>query len=125
MTKKTLKKHYERKYQDEGNAGGASTIELIRTVPIPTSRFEACVKFFPLYFKRGNIIELGAGNGNIAKTLLNSELLIESYTLCDLSLPRIKGLLGNLKDNRVSILQMDAENIPESEYGKYGAVIMV
>jgi hypothetical protein len=30
-----------------------------------------------------------------------------------------------LKDSRVSVLEMDAEDIPESEYGKFDAVIMI
>src|SRR5918999_5784118 len=122
MPIETLKTHYERKYSREGFT---SSIESIRKVHSPTSRFEAVVKFFPKYFKGGAILELGAGNGNVAKTLLSSEMMVTSYTLSDISLPRIEGLRNNLKDSRVSVLDMDAEDIPESEYGKYDAVIMI
>jgi 2-polyprenyl-3-methyl-5-hydroxy-6-metoxy-1,4-benzoquinol methylase len=122
MTKETLKKHYERKYSSESSV---SSVELIRTVTIPTSRFEAVVKFFPMYFKGGDIIEFGAGNGNVAKTLLKSELKIASYTLGDISLSRLKGLLRNLEDGRVTVLPIDAEDIPESADGNYDAIIMI
>jgi hypothetical protein len=55
MTNETLKAHYERKYSREGFT---SSIESIRKVHSPTSRFEAVVKFFPKYFKGGAILEL-------------------------------------------------------------------
>lgn len=41
------------------------------------------------------------------------------------SLPRIEGLSKNLEDSRVSLLEKDVENISESEYGKYDAIIMI
>jgi len=122
MAKEVLSEHYERKYAGEK---GASAIELIKTVPIPTTRFEAVVKFFPMYFKGGDIIEFGAGNGNVAKTLLKSEMKIASYTLGDISMPRVQGLRKNLDDKRVKVIQMDAEDIPTEAYGKYDAIIMV
>jgi len=122
MTKEILKNHYERKYASESDT---SSIDLIGTVQIPTSRFEAVVKLFPRYFRGGDIIELGAGNGNVAKTLLKSEMKIASYTLGDISMPRVEGLLRNIEDRRVLVLQMDAEDIPESAHGNYDAVIMI
>ncbi len=81
MTNETLKQHYERKYSHENDS---SSIELINNVKIPTSRFEAIIKFFPKYFKGGNILELGAGNGNVAKTLLETEIDIKNYSLGDI-----------------------------------------
>ena len=122
MPNESLKEHYERKYSHES---GSSSIELVKNVAIPSSRFEAVVKFFPKYFKGQNVLEIGAGNGNVAKTLLASDMKIANYTLGDISLPRVKGLQRNLNDSRVSVLEMDAENIPKSEIGKYDAVIMV
>jgi len=118
-----LQDHYNRKYVSESSA---SQIKLIKQVKIPTTRYEAVVKFLPLYFKGGDIIELGAGNGNVAKTLLNlPHMNITHYTLADISQPRLEGLLKNMEDSRVSILLMDAEDIPQSEFGKYDAVIMI
>jgi len=122
MQKEALKDHYEKKYSHESTT---ESIEPIRAVKIPTSRFEAIITFFPEYFKGGNVLEIGAGNGNVAKTLLSSELDISNYTLGDISLPRVEGLLRNIDDDRANIIEIDAENIPESEYSKYDAVIMV
>ena len=122
MSKDVLKEYYERKYPRESTA---PTIDHIRTLKIPTSRFEAVVKFFPKYFKGGDVLEIGAGNGNVAKTILSSETKISSYTLSDISLNRLEGFRRNLADSRVSISEIDAENISNSEYGKYNAVIMV
>lgn len=122
MTNETLKKHYERKYSHENNS---SSIELINHVPLPSSRFEAIVKFFPDFFKGGKILELGAGNGNVAMTLLKTKLDITGYMLGDISLPRVEGLKRNLNDPRVEVLEVDAENVPKSQLGKYDAIIMV
>ncbi len=122
MSNEILKNHYERKYSHENDS---LFIELINNVALPSSRFEAIVKFFPSFFKSGKILELGAGNGNVAKTLLQTELDVTEYTLGDISLPRVKGVKKNLNDPRVAVLEIDAENIPKSEIGKYDAVIMV
>lgn len=122
MTKEILNKYYDRLYSSERSG---PSIELISTVSIPTTRFEAIVKFFPRHFKGGDIIEFGAGNGNVAKTFLTSKLKIASYTLGDISLPRIEGLLKNIEDSRVTILQMNVEDIPESMNGNFDAIIMV
>jgi len=122
MSKESLNEHYERKYAHES---AASSIELIKQTNTPSSRVEAVVKFFPKYFKGGDVLELGAGNGNVAKTLLASDLKISNYALGDISLPRLEGVAKNIGDKRVSIYKIDAENIPESEYEKYDAVIMI
>jgi len=121
MSNNQLEDHYTRKYSAESNT---SSIELIQQTDTPSDRFEAVIKFFPQNFKGGRILELGAGNGNVAKTLLNSDLPISQYTLGDISLPRVEGIKKNINDDRVSILRLDAENIPE-EHTTYDAIIMV
>lgn len=122
MNKNVLRDHYDRKYSFEREG---ATVDVIKSTETPISRFEAVVKYFPQYFKGGDILEMGAGNGNVAKTLLLSSLNIKSYTVGDISLSRVEGIKRNINDSRVKILEMDAENIPESEHGKYDAVIMV
>ena len=67
MDQARLLEHYTTKYSNES---GVSRIEDIRLAKIPLSRFEAAVKFFPEYFRGGDILEMGAGNGNIARALL-------------------------------------------------------
>lgn len=122
MSKDVLKDHYERKYAYEKDA---KQIETINITAKPVTRFEAAVKYFPEYFSGGDVLELGAGNGNVAKSLLLSESKINTYTLGDISTARLEGIGNNLNDPRVRLIQLDAENIPESEYGKYDAVIMI
>ncbi|MHB0989119.1 MAG: class I SAM-dependent methyltransferase [Bellilinea sp.] len=123
MTKDVLKNHYERKYIDENDA--LMNMDTIKNIKLPGNRIEAAINFIPKYFKGGDIIELGAGNGIVAKTLLETELPISTYTVGDISLPRLNGIRNNLKDERLLILELDAENIPEDHYGKYDAVIMI
>jgi SAM-dependent methyltransferase len=122
MPEDTLKSHYERKYSHESTA---ISTETIKTTQTPTSRYEAIVKFLPQHFKGGSILELGAGNGIVAKALLSSEMSISSYALSDISLARLEGLKRNLDDNRVRIMDINAENLPKSDYGSYDAIIMV
>ena len=122
MSNETLRKHYQVKYTEISDA---PAIDLIKDVKIPLNRFEAVVKAFPDHFKGGDILEIGAGNGNVAKKLLESNLSIDSYTLGDLSLPRMEGVRKNLADKRLKVLEMDAENMSESDYGKYDAILMV
>lgn len=122
MQKYSLKSHYDRKYASESTP---APIEAIRAARVPITRFEAVVKCFPQHFKGGDVLEIGAGNGNVAKALLLSELEISNYSLGDISRPRVEGLRRQLDDDRVSIMEIDAENISEREHGKYDAVIMV
>lgn len=122
MQKNILKNHYDRKYFHETKDNIVSTIKKTDT---PTSRFEAAIKYFPQYFTGGDILEIGAGNGNVAKTLLLSDLNISTYTLGDISASRVDGVRKNLSDNRIKVVEIDAENIPDSEYGKYDAIIMI
>lgn len=122
MPDEILKDHYERKYQNEDIGSIQNTI---KDINFPGNRFEAAVKYFPKFFKSGDIIELGAGNGIVAKTLLESDLDILSYTVGDISLPRLRGMKNNIIDERLTITELDAEQIPESLYGKFDAVIMI
>jgi len=122
MSKEVLKEHYERKYSHESTGNLIKPITITKT---PISRFEAVVKFFPQYFKDGDVLEIGAGNGNVAKALLSSNMKISSYTMGDISAARVKGIRRNLDDNRVKAIEIDAENIPESWHGNYDAVIMI
>lgn len=122
MSNASLDEHYEKKYAHEA---ASTTLVPIDIVPHPTDRFEAAVKFIPRYFKGGSILELGAGNGAVAKTLLDMNIGIKSYVLGDISLPRIRGLAENIRDDRIRVIHLDAERIPEEEHGRYDAVVMI
>lgn len=122
MPHKSLQAHYERKYAFEGQL---SSIQPIQRTTVPTTRFEAVITYFPNFFHHGDILELGSGSGAVARTLLESNLNISSYTASEISLPRLKLMNSRLHDSRLRILTLDAEEIPESEYGNYDAVVMI
>jgi SAM-dependent methyltransferase len=122
MSTEGLRRHYESKYASEhGNA----TSETIRTSRRPLNRFEAAVAFLPRYLRGGTVLELGAGNGAVARALLNMDLGIESYTLGDISLPRVTGITATFQDDRVTACCIDAEDIPDEVAGTYDAIIMI
>lgn len=123
MANDGLKAFYTDKYAHERSGG--SQPQFIEPVDIPTSRNQAAVHFLVPRIKGGYVMEMGCGRGDLAKTLLRDISEIEQYTLADLSLSRVEGLKNKIPDDRVSVLELDAENIPESECGKYDCVIMV
>lgn len=118
----TLISHYDKKYSHEKSK---SFIEAIEINEYPKSRFEAAVSYIPQFFKGGDILEIGSGNGSVAKTLLLSDLKINSYTLGEISSSRLDGVKRNLNDQRVNVREIDAENISQTENGTYDAVIMI
>lgn len=122
MSNSSLKEYYERKYAAEG---AATSIENVPSVSIPTERREAVVRFFPQHFRGGDVLEIGCGEGNVAKTLLELRSDIRSYTLGDISLPRVQGVRRNLDDERVEVLEMDAEDLSEIDDERYDAVLLV
>lgn len=121
MSKDVLRDHYERKYTSDVN----SSIESIQTVRIPRTRFEAVANFFPKYFKGGDILELGAGNGMVAKCILDSDLYITSYTASEISSPRLEGLRKNINDDRLFVINVNADTFSENNLGRYDAIIMI
>lgn len=121
MNDSALQTHYEKKYAHEGDALEVAPIDLVDR---PVNRYEAAVKFIPQFFHGGSILELGAGNGSVAKTLLDSGMDIESYTMGDISLPRVAGIARAIQDDRVSVLHMDVDRMPEAHL-KYDAVVMI
>jgi SAM-dependent methyltransferase len=122
MAKAILHDHYDRKYASEAET---ATIACVPTVDIPTTRSEAAVRYFPRYCAGGNILELGAGNGSVAKSLLAAVPNIASYTLGDISPSRLQGLRRNLRDPRVAVLELDANDLPAPSGARYDAIIML
>jgi 2-polyprenyl-3-methyl-5-hydroxy-6-metoxy-1,4-benzoquinol methylase len=116
-----IQEHYEKKYAHQAG----DSVVAIQRVAKPTDRFQAAVKFIPDFFKGGTVLELGAGNGAVAKTLLDMHIGIKSYTLGDISLTRVEGIGKTIRDDRIILRQLNAEDIPESEYGKYDAIVMI
>jgi SAM-dependent methyltransferase len=119
----SLAAHYDAKYAGEALPGAASQLSLRRRVP--RDRFEACVANLPSVFPGGDVLELGAGGGNVARSLLRAGLACRSYTMSETSQARLEGLRGRLDDPRLRVAQVDAERVPEELYGRFDAVIMI
>lgn len=122
MAKPDLKSFYTDKYDSER---AKSSIGNLTLVDIPTTRNQAALKFLSQQVKGGDILEMGAGRGDLAQALLKIVPEIKSYTLSDLSSSRIEGVRKSIKDDRVFVKELDAEDVPESEQGKADCVIMV
>ena len=118
-----LAAHYDAKYACEPDAGPAS--QLVRPGRVPRGRFEACVRTLPLLLRGGDVLELGAGSGNVALSLLAGGLACRSYTASETSQVRLEGLRRRLADPRARVACIDAEQIPEVLTQSFDAVIMV
>jgi SAM-dependent methyltransferase len=121
-SREKLESHYNTKYDAEATNTLANILE---HQAFPSNRFEACVKFFLSLFKGGDILELGAGSGLIARSLIAHGLKFDTYTLSELSDNRLKGLIHSFEDPRIRVLKLDAELIPDDEHERYDAIIMV
>jgi 2-polyprenyl-3-methyl-5-hydroxy-6-metoxy-1,4-benzoquinol methylase len=117
-----LEKHYNIKYEAEKFT---SLTEIAELRPSPANRHEACLKFFLERFSGGNILELGAGSGLFARSLISHGLKFDSYTLSELSEARYEGLMRDFKDPRMRVLKLDAECLPDDDPPTYDAIIML
>ncbi len=120
---KNLLRHYDQKYVEERNHGSYEMEIQLRA--FPRTRFEAAANFFCRQFRGGQILELAAGDGALASTILKSEVPITSYIATEFSDSRLTGLRASLSDPRVRVAQLDAENIPEEFSNRFDAVIMI
>ena len=91
----------------------------------PTNRYEVCIRYFIDCFQGHNILELASGGGALARSLIASGLDLKGYTVSDVSKSRLKSLKLSFTNPIVRVVYLDAENIPEEEYGSYDAVIMI
>jgi SAM-dependent methyltransferase len=118
-----LAAHYEARYAREAQADRAS--QLVVPGRVPRNRFEACVRRFPSLFQGADVLELGAGSGNVALSLLAAGLDCRSYTVSETSEVRLEGLRRRLDDPRVCVSRIDAERVPDEYLGRFDAVIMI
>jgi len=88
-TKNTLVKHYDEKYARDAKG---DSLELLDFTPYPVNRFEACVHYLTTHLQDRNILELAAGNGIVAGSLLHNNTKILSYTASEFSKMRLEGI---------------------------------
>ncbi len=122
MSNARLREHYEWRYADESHTESISPIPVPRH---PGDRFEAAVTFLPKLLREGDVLEIGAGTGHIAKTQLQALPGIRSYTLSDISRPRLEGIRRSVADDRVSVMEMDAEEVPSEMDGRFDAIVLI
>jgi len=120
--KSSLFGHYSRKYAHESSGHSEQILYGDRA---PIDRYEACVYYAPRHFPRGDILELAAGSGRVARGLLAGRMNIMSYTASEWSEPRLDGLRRSLRDPRARVISLNAEQIPDDQLGRYDAVIMI
>ena len=115
--------HYEEKYAAEREA---KALEIVPYKKYPINRFETCVKYFVDNFQQGgSVLELGAGNGIVANSILKQNSKISKYIISDLSENRVLGVKNTINDDRVEARKIDVENFDYESIEKVDAVIMV
>lgn len=117
-----LSKHYNEKYKTEIQTVSDDYIEIKK---YPHTRIEACLKYFPKFFKGGDILELGAGSGTLARSFIRAGLEFDSYTISDFSEVRVEGMKKSITDAKIKVTQINCEDIPVESLPKYDAVIMM
>lgn len=120
--KKKLVEFYESKYAEDAQI---SKLDMIDYKNYPLNRFETCFKWFSDNFEGGAILEIGAGNGYLANSLLKSNSNIDKYTITDISVNRLHSVRAAISDNRLEAEVVDAENYDFESSGKYDAIIMM
>jgi 2-polyprenyl-3-methyl-5-hydroxy-6-metoxy-1,4-benzoquinol methylase len=121
-SRERLHRYHDTKYRADAVAPLDRVVEYKSS---PANRFEACLKNFPTCFRGGDILELGAGSGLLARSLIANGLKFNTYTLSEVSQSRLKGLSQSFADPRIRVVKLDAESLPDDELHRYDAVIMI
>ena len=122
MSSERLAQHYDDKYSAERGAHGT---RIVRANSAPVDRHEACLTWFPRHFRGGSILEIGAGDGVIARSLIAADVAFDDYTATEYAEARLDGLARSLSDPRVRTARLDLEAPPGEHAGRYDAVILL
>ena len=120
--KPEIVRHYDEKYAAE--SAGVDRAVLVSNGS-PRNRYEACLEAFPSRFQGGSVLEIGAGSGLLARSLMAAGLEFERYSVSELSEARLAGLRKCIADPRVQVLRLDLEDPPDDLAARYDAVIML
>jgi SAM-dependent methyltransferase len=119
-----LLNHYNHKYSAELTARLPKPLPI--AAPRPRNRFAAAVVTLARHLPKGaDVLELGAGDGLVAESLRAGGVPFASYTIGDISAPRLAGLRRNLSDPRFRFTDASAEHPSRSLTGPFDAAIMV
>jgi SAM-dependent methyltransferase len=103
----------------------ASAEARVEPSPAPTTRYEACVGTLLEHFRGNDLIEIGAGSGLLARSLLAADLPCRHYVATEFSRSRLAGLERALPDPRVDVRLLDVERPGDEHLGAYDAVVML
>jgi spermidine synthase len=102
MASERLKRHYDSKYAHE--ISGSDRVVSYTTTP--ADRFEACLFYLAQNFTGRDILELGAGDGTVARSVLKHGLSFRSYTVTDLSEIRATCVAKSIPDCRFEAFRL-------------------
>jgi len=108
-----------------GAACGEAGTAIAVADPAPGDRHEACLHYFPRHFRGGDILEIGAGDGLIARSLAAAGVPFDHDTAPEYSQARLAGLRRSLTDPRIRVAHLDLEEPPREHAGRYDAVILL
>lgn len=115
-------RHYDAKYAGDAARRDAS---LVLPTRAPTDRYQACLgELLRRLPAGGDVLEIAAGNGLLARSLLSAGLRCGSYTASEISDARLAALRTTLDDPRVKVLRLDIEAEGDHE-ARYDAVVLV
>ena len=117
--KKRLKDFYDNQYKQE-----SIEIQPIKYTRYPATRNEAVFKYFVDNFKGEEILEIGAGSGQLALSLLSTDLPIKRYVALELSSPRVEKLKQIIQDPRFEAYEGNIEDF-DLDIGRFDAIIMI
>jgi SAM-dependent methyltransferase len=103
----------------------ASGEALVCRSPAPINRYEACVGTLLDHFRGSDLIEIGAGSGLLARSLLAADLPCRHYVATEFSRSRLAGLKRALPDSRVDVRLLDIEQPGDEHLGAYDTVVML
>ncbi|MBN2214924.1 MAG: class I SAM-dependent methyltransferase [Bacteroidales bacterium] len=122
MTNERLLQHYNHKYKNEEYRLDFKNLKILN---VPSNRHEGLMYYFPKFFKGGNILEIGGGDGLIAYSLYN-QIKFNRYLITDLSDIRVTGLSKRFSELGVfTFRQLDVEIFDKSLEDSFDAIIMI
>jgi SAM-dependent methyltransferase len=120
-----LLRHYRDTYAPAHTPTTTIPILPLRS-PRPRDRFEAALSFLPDRIGRGaDVLELGAGDGRVAHSFAHGDVPFRSYTIGDISPPRMATLRTQLDDPRFQIVELDAEEVDGLPPEQFDVVVMI
>ncbi len=112
-------------YYDAHYAEARTSHRVIAPSGPPRDRYEACVRTVLERFEGGALLELGAGTGLVARSLIAGGLRFDRYVASDRSESALPPLAAGLAGTGAEAACLDAEQLPAELEGRFDAVLMV